>query len=91
MYWNMASCMYPYVFIHDTYMIHKLKFMLTTNVWFGVYSRTMPILTTEPLDSTASLPSPTSTPPLPSTGEPDSAAAPHSNAKTVSVFQVQIA
>ena len=55
---------------------------------FGVISRPVPMLMTEPLDTIASMP-PSSTPPLLSTGEPDAAAAPHSTAETASVIEPQ--
>ena len=55
---------------------------------FGVISRPVPMLKTEPLDTIASMLQ-SSTPPLPSTGEPDAAAAPHSTAENASVIEPQ--
>ena len=55
---------------------------------FGVISRPVPMLKTEPLDTIANMPQ-SSTPPMPSTGEPDAAAAPHSTAETASVIEPQ--
>ena len=55
---------------------------------FGVISRPVLMLKTEPLDTIASIPQ-SSTPPLPSTGEPDAAAEPHSTVETASVIEPQ--
>ena len=57
---------------------------------FVVTSRLVPMLTTEPLDTTASIPLPSSTPPLPSIGKLDAAAL-DSTAETDSLIEPQSA